>query len=273
MPARQMMRLYIKTMKKNILLLLTFLIYSCGQRGNVDFARGAKFYRDYDVFKRTGIDEIDSVDLEIPFIQEYARTDSVITLRVYESYLDEFETVKIPARDEIELKAVYNYKDAPNWIYGKISNGKIIRYGYSSDPYDKALPKRKEIYLYDIIPDQIQIITRDTIKTILYQSYLENRYGIDINDHGDWSEMKDKVIRPFKAEVNVNWGFKDLKDNIHIEVITDSADYYNRTMYISDSYGSEDKEKFGDAFHQVSRDAYFRPFKIYRDYLNPIRGM
>lgn len=161
--------------------------------------------------------------MEIPFIQEYARTDSVITLRVYDSYLNEFETVKIPARDGIELKAKYDYKDAPNWIYGTISHGKIIRYGYSSDPYDHTLPKRNEIFLYDIIPDQIQIITEDTIKTVFYQSYLEGNYGIDCNDNGDWSEMKDKIILSFKAEVNVNWGFQVLKDNIHIEVITDSA--------------------------------------------------
>jgi hypothetical protein len=255
------------------LFLLTSLICSCGQRAEVDFIKGSRFYKDYDIFKRTGINEIDSAELEVPFIQEYSRTDSVITLRVYDSYLDAFETVEIPAIDGIELREEYNYNDAPDWIYGTISNGKVIRYGYYADPYSQELTKRKEIFLYDIIPDQIQIITEDTIKTVLYQSYLEDKYGIDCNDHGDWSKMKDRVILPFKAAVNVNWGFRVLKDNVHIEVITDSADYYNRTIYVSDSYGSKDKEKFGSTYHRLSRDAYFRPFKKYRDYLNPTKGM
>jgi hypothetical protein len=255
------------------LLLLTFLIYSCGQRSDVDFIKGSRFYKDYDIFQRAGIIEIDSSNLEIPFIQEYIKTDSVITLRVYDSNLEEFETVKIPAKDGIRLGSNYNYSDAPNWIYGTIENHKIIRYGYDLNPYDKEISSRKEIFLYDIIPTLIEIITEDTIKTILFQDYFEDKYKIDVNENGDWKKMKNKMILPFEAGVDINSGFDDLKDMVHMEVIRDSADYYTRTIYASNAYGSDDKAKFGDSFHMVSRDAYFRPFKKYRSYLNPTRAM
>jgi hypothetical protein len=255
------------------LFLSIFFVCSCGQRTDVDFIKGSRFYKDYDIFQRAGIDEIDSSNLEIPFIQEYIKTDSVITLRVYDSKLEEFETVKIPAKDGIQLRSNYNYSDAPNWIYGTIENGKIIRYGYESNPYDKDISSRKEIFLYDIIPHLVEIITEDTIKTIRFQSYFEEEYKIDVNETGDWEKMKNKMILPFDAGVDINSGFDDLKDMVHIEVIRDSADYYIRTIYASNAYGSDDKAKFGGSFHLVSCGAYFRPFRKYRSYLNPIRGM
>jgi len=261
-------------MKCSIQILLLTVACSCGSRSDVDFIKGSRFYQDYDVFQRRGVHEIDSANLEIPFIQEYTRTDSIITLRIYDTDLNNFQEVQLPSFDGVVLKRNSNASDAPNWIFGTISGNKILRYGYNSDPFDNALPAAKEIYLYDLVPDYIQVITRDTIKTIFYQSYLADSFGVDINRSGDWTSMRQHLILPFKAKVDLSYNFEKLKDNVHIETIKDSADFYIQSTYVMDRYDSYiHKTQFRDSVRLGSRYANARPFKLWRDYLNPLRGM
>jgi hypothetical protein len=215
-------------LKKALYLSIFLVIWSCQSRqiesnyndieyqeqasGSIlDTTQNLTLFRDYDPFERRGIEKLEKGKVRTPFIQIFSKTDSVIVLRIFEDNLADYEEALVPLVDGIELTKSYDYIDNPNVIFGKISGKQIIRYGYlNSNPYDLD-KKDSSVYLHEIIPYTIEIISRDTIKSLNYFQYVNEKFGTDINDNGRFKAMASKIVFPFRADINYEKTFPDFQ--------------------------------------------------------------
>jgi hypothetical protein len=232
-------------------------------RSILDTTQNLTLFRDYDPFERRGIEKLERGKVKVPFIQIFSRTDSVIILRIFEDNLEDYEEALIPAVDGIELTKSYDFTDNPNVIFGKISGKQIIRYGYlNSNPYDLD-KKDSSVYLHEIIPYTIEIISRDTIKSLNYFQYVHDRFGMDINDNGPFKVMASKIVFPFRASINYEKDFSKLSKILYWTVITETDSTLIYQSYIKD-------------INSVTKGrpiVVLRKFRYWRTHLNPARSM
>lgn len=201
--------------------------------------------------------------INLPFIQVFSQTDSTVVLRVYENDLVDYEEAIIPLVEGVKLNRSYDYTDNPNIIYGTILGNRIIRYGYfNSDPYH--LDRRdSSVYLHEIIPHHIEIISRDTIKSLDYLDYVAGKFGTDTNNNGQFETMEGKIVLPFQADIDYKNDFSDLSDVVTLTIITET----DSTLIYRDYF------KYHDSVTTNEPIIIPKKFKRWRSHLNPIRGM
>ncbi len=110
----------------------------------------SKFFTDFDIFERKGLNEILGDTLRTPFFQLYPSSDSLYQLILFTH--SEKEEFVVP-KGNILIYTFHDIYDGPRHIYSKIERNEIIRYGYSENPYkyDKVL-----------VPERIEVIKQDT---------------------------------------------------------------------------------------------------------------
>jgi hypothetical protein len=143
-------------------------------RNDVDNYRNIKFYKDFDIFSRRGIDEISSDTLFTPFFGMSNLNDTIINLTFFDTTL--VTKMRIPKDDQV----IYTYRDindGPSHIFAKIQNNEIIRYGYDEDPYHSNK---------SVKPVEIEIVSGDSVFTFFESC---------------WEKISKKIL-PFSLEVD-----------------------------------------------------------------------
>jgi hypothetical protein len=260
---------------KKILYISTILIvWSCHTRQSdnlgqkwkneiLDTTQNLLLFKDYDVFERKGIEKLERGKIDLPFIQVFSQTDTTVVLRVYENDLMDYEEAIIPLVEGVKVNRSYDYMDNPNVIYGTISGNRIMRYGYyNNDPYhlDRG---DSSVYLHEIIPHHIEVISRDTIKSLYYLDYVTEKFGVDVNDNGQFETMKGKIVFPFQVDIDYKNDFKELSDVLSFTVITET----DSTLIYQDYFKHHDSVTTNEPFIIPKK------FRRWRSHLNPIRGM
>ncbi|MGZ5281276.1 MAG: hypothetical protein ACXWEY_03270, partial [Bacteroidia bacterium] len=149
---------------------------------------------------------------------------STLTLRIFTSSKSRFEEAIIPKWDGVLVHKNYDYNDNPNQIFATIKKNRIIRYGYNNNPFYVPLDKNEEIYLHEIIPVMIEVITENSYSSLHYEVE-------DNNLHGSYEKMKNKIIFPFNAKSvieNNTLGENQTINRIEIENQDYSTKYFKK---------------------------------------------
>jgi hypothetical protein len=275
-PRRQQHRFVMGNHMNKILyiFILTLITFSCNRisdKRNIERLESSKFYKDYNIFTRQGIDLIDKNNLTLPFIQEYDRNDSLIIIRIYTEDFDSFLYMVLPVNDGYVFKSSFSPLECSGMYFIKIDSNKIIRYNYQDIPYELIKNETDSMSLYQIVPFSIEVITKDYIKFILYQNYIEDKYNVDINERGKLSKMKDKFVLPFNAKIDLNGGFETYGDNLYLTKIIEMTNGYYGLQYVMDTGDSANAQTFNKGRIRFDHyDYYPKQFKIWRPYLKLI---
>jgi hypothetical protein len=256
------------------ILLFTTIVISCNKSADkklVERLDSSRFYKDYDIFTRKGIDPIDKNNLTLPFIQEYDRNDSLITLRIYTKDFDSFQFIVIPIKDGYVFETAFNPNECQGKYFITIDSGKIIRYNYQDIPNELIKNETDSMSLYQIVPFSIEVITKDYIKFITYQNYIKDKFNFDINERGALSKMKNKFVLPFKANIDLNGGFETYGENLYLTKIIEMTNGYYGLQYVMDTGDSVNAQTFNKGNIRLNQyDYYPKQFKIWRPYLKLI---
>ncbi len=152
----------------------------------------SKYYRDYNIFERKGIGEINNKLRKLPFFEVYESSDTTLGLEIHTG--EGSKKIAIPKGDQI-LYGYCDINDGPPHIFTRFFKDKIVQFRYSYHPYKLKEDDSDSIPLYKLLPDEIEIITEDTLFTY----------------SGDY-------LIPFPYE--------SLDDAINYQVSKDSIDYY-----------------------------------------------
>ena len=203
-------------------------------RNNIDKNRKIKFYKDFDIFSRRGIEEIFSDTLYTPFFGVSNLNDTLFSLTFFDSTL--VKEMRIPKGSQI-IHTFYDISDGPRHIYAKIENNEIIRYGYNEDPYYSN---------NNIKPESIEIISRDSVFTFFELC---------------WEKIC-KNIYPFTLQVDrtcqnclTHYHSSDLQDHkvYHFYRDTDSTQYLSRQKPGDGLYFFQRKFNYWRDFHDLER--------------------
>jgi hypothetical protein len=159
-----------------LLVVLCLALSSCNQNGSLSKKEQKKFriksdlvdsppskyFKDYNIFARKGVYPLTSDTLWFPFFQVYRATDTTLVLTLHKA--SDSEEFIIPLSNQT-VYSFHDITDGPRYVYSRIEDQRIIRYGYDSDPYVSA----------DLIrPRNIEIITQDTFYTYFSECLLNS---------------------------------------------------------------------------------------------------
>jgi hypothetical protein len=212
----------------------------------------AKFYKDFDIFSRQGHEEIISDTLRRPFFKVRLNNDSSINLTIFKK---EFEKEIIVPKDETLLYDFDDINDGPRHNYYKIFKDSIVVFGYNSKIDEVANWQRDSIFLFELLPTEIQILTPDT----LYDFFQEclNIKTMDNNESEFEIPKKDFLrfsVQPFSKTIDLNC----TDCLIHYFDSTGQIRHYYRHTKENEYLG---KKNTGDGLY-----GYKKEFKYWRDY-------
>lgn len=245
-----------------VTILILVLISACVQSNksfeSVSTSETGKttYYKDYDVFERKGIDRISEDSLAAPYFEVVNLNDSTIKLTIIETSYK--RSIEIP----IDNRMFYirkDIKDGSTDNYYKIENNQIIRFGYTGNIFEAENWKRDSVYVFELLPEQIEVTTKDTI---YFMSSPYMCLGVNIMNDDD-SEMivsKEVIetyrVLPFSVDIDLNCELIDLY------FCADSGKH--RLIFASaepGKYGSPDNPADGLSTncskHKYWRDYYF----------------
>ena len=165
----------------------------------------AQYFKDYDIYRRKGVDPIRIDSLRFPFFEVLRLNDSTIRL----THVKELgkSTYDLPTDDRMFLQ-YRNIKDGTTHNYFRIFEDRIVRFGYYGDIYTaRQWPGRGEeqdsISRLDLIPASIEIATRDTLYGLSFPNLC---FGIEVyEDERDWvpkAEIDQYRILPFSVTID-----------------------------------------------------------------------
>lgn len=193
-----------------------------------------KFYKDFDIFSRQGINEIATDTLFTPFFGVSNLNDTLLSLTLFDTTL--VTKMKIPKGDLV----IYTYRDindGPNYIFAKIENNEIIRYGYDEDPYHSNK---------NIKPESIEIVSGDSVFTFFESC---------------WEKIS-KNILPFSLQVDrtcqdclIHYHTPDPQDHkvYHFYRDNDSSEYTSRQNPGDGLWYFQKRLKYWRDFHDMER--------------------
>jgi hypothetical protein len=117
----------------------------------------AKFFKDFDIFNRQGINEIMGDTLHFPFFEYFRTSDTTFQLNLHRN--DEYglrvEEMVVPLGKQI-VYTFHDINDGPRHYYAKIVGDTIIRFNYREiKPNDFHAISDDNVMYYDIIPAHV----------------------------------------------------------------------------------------------------------------------
>lgn len=203
-------------------------------RNKIDDHQNIKFYKDFDIFSRQGINEILTDTLFTPFFGVSNLNDTILSLTLFDTTL--VTKMKIPKDGQV----IYTYRDindGPSHIFAKIENNEIIRYGYDENPYQ---PNKI------IKPRNIEIVSGDSVFTFFESC---------------WDNISTNIL-PFSFAIDRNcqdclthYHTLDPQDqNIyHIYRDNDSSEYLSRQKPGDGIWYFQRRFKYWRDFHDLER--------------------
>ncbi len=192
------------TMKKYVLIF--YILISCNDKSSnrivylsakkIDNYSDSKFYQDFNIFSRKGIEQLDEDTLKFPFFQMRNLNDSTIELTQFTAEMKyRFE---IPIGDRITY-SFHDIADGPRHVYTKIFSDKIVSYGYDNTLNEVKEAQADSIALENIVPSEIVIMKQDTVYSYYFGHCLDLS-EIDIEESMVAVVDIDKYwIEPFNA--------------------------------------------------------------------------
>ena len=213
------------------------------QNGNI------KYYKDYNIFLRSGINEMEISARKAPFIAEINHSDSTILLEINDG--KKKNQVLIPKGNEI-IYNFYDIHDGPRHYFSKVFKNHIIRYAYTEfhpNQFEQGI--KKPPLLYEITPYLIEIITQDTQIIFYGDCYFKNYYS-DLNKIIPVDSIPNYAIKPFSIDIEV------LKNKNCEKVIQ----YFKRDTFYS--YYSNEKTLFPN--YDGGMYGYKRVFEFWKPF-------
>jgi hypothetical protein len=250
---------YKSTMIRILVLAMAFIIISCDStrkevllRKDIDDKGSARFYKDFNIFSRQGVDEIKEDTLRRPFLKVRMNADSSILLTVFKTDLE--RQVIIPKGDSLRYY-FHDVSDGPRHHYYKIFKDSMVVYGYESKIDEVQHWPEDSISLFYLIPSEVKILTQDTLY-VFFRSCFNDRTRDD-----EESEVKipkrdflKYAVMPFSKAVDLHC--KDCL--IHYFDSTGTIRHYYRSSEVNEYPG---KKNPGNGLF-----GYRKEFKYWRDY-------
>ena len=206
-----------------------------------------KYYKDYNIFERKGLNPIDSTKLNGLFFAEIDNTDSTILLVIYENR-KELNRITIPKEDNI----IYNFSDiydGPRHYFSKVSGKDIIRYSYDYHP-NQFLEEdgREEKMIYEIVPSYVELITSDTLIVFSLNCYYD-KFENNMNTSIEIDNIEEHSIMPFSLDLK-----KLMDSNCDREILYfEDDDLHSNDSNFEKLYIFERKFDIWKPFHDINR--------------------
>lgn len=187
-------------------ILFFFLLISCKEKypnstpyflkNKADNYSLSKFYKDFDIFNRKGIEQLLQDTLYFPFFQVNDLNDSTLELILFAT--EKRTEHKIP-KDNRTTYRFYDITDGPRHVYTKIYEDRIVSYGYGNTLTELKNSGTNNIYLSEVVPSEITIMKSDSVLSFYFGQCLDLQ-GIDIDEFQVSKTDIDKYwIEPFTA--------------------------------------------------------------------------
>ncbi|HEY0744449.1 MAG TPA: hypothetical protein VGD40_23445 [Chryseosolibacter sp.] len=212
----------------------------------------SKFYRDFDIFSRQGHEEIIGDTLRRPFFKVRLNSDSSINLTIFKRGFEKEITVP---KGETLLYDFDDINDGPRHNYYKIFKDSIVVFGYDNKIDEVEKWQGDSIFLFELLPTEIQILTGDTLYNFFQECLNTRTIG---NEESELKIPRKDFFRfsvqPFSRTIDLDC------DNCLIHYFDTAGHmrhYYRHnkeTEYLS-------KRNPGDGLY-----GYKKEFKYWRDY-------
>ncbi len=229
----------------------------------------AHFYKDFDIFNRKGIDEIEGDTLRYPFFEYFKTSDTTLQLNLHRN--DEYglrvDEMVVPTGEQI-IYTFHDISDGPRHYYAKISGDTIIRYNYTElNPTEIPGISKDSVRYHEIIPSDIEYIHHDTC----YLFWPECHFHKDIKDTGENHEEKGintaiaqkdilkYAIMPFEPNLNLKckWSrvyyFDEKGELWHYNKDDDPHEYGGKNNPVKGLYGYKKRFKYWNDFYDLGR--------------------
>ncbi len=229
----------------------------------------ARFFKDFDIFSRKGIDEIEGDTLRYPFFEYFRISDSTFQLNLHRN--DEYglrvNEMVIPVGEQA-IYTFHDINDGPRHYYAKIIGDTIIRFNYTElKPTEIAALSKDSVMYYEIIPSDIEYIFHDTC----FLFWPDCNFHKDIEDAGEKSEeqgintsitQKDILkyaIMPFDSKLNLKckisrvYYFDEKGELWHYNRDDEPSEYGGINNPIKGMYGYKKQFKYWNDFYDLGR--------------------
>lgn len=229
----------------------------------------AKFYKDFDIFNRKGIDEIDGDTLYYPFFEYFSTSDSTSQLNLHRN--DEYglrvDEMVVPLGEQV-IYTFHDIKDGPRHYYAKIIGDTIIRFNYTEIKANEIVGFDKDsVMYYKIIPSDIEYIFHDTCILFWPDCYFhedmrdtgENPEEDGINTAIAQKDIPKYAIMPFKSKFNFKCTssriyYYDEKGELwHYDKDEEPSEYGGINNPIKGLYGYKKRFKYWNDFYDLGR--------------------
>jgi hypothetical protein len=212
----------------------------------------ARFYKDFDIFSRQGHEEIIGDTLRRPFFKVRFNNDSSMNLTVFKKGFEKEITVP---KGETLLYDFDDINDGPRHNYYKIFKDSIVIFGYDSKIDEVETWQRDSIFLFELLPTEIQILTGDT----LYNFFQE---CLNIKTMGpDESELEIPKMDFLRFSVQPFSTTIDLRCDDCLVHYFDSIGHMRHYYRYNEANDYLGKRNPGDGLY-----GYKKEFKYWRDY-------
>jgi len=234
-----------------IICFLLALLASCNQekeyllKSDFNSNENSRFFKDFNIFSRKGVDEVLGDTLRLPFFQVNDRTDSSILLTVFKR---DYQRELLIPKDEKLIYTFFDIADGPKHNYYKIFQDRIVVYGYDNKIDDIQNWIGDSVSMDELLPADVTIMTGDTIFTFFSNCFEQHLIRIAKTDYIKYA------VLPFSKKLDIN-----CKNSlVHY---FDSAGHLRHYYRSTESGEYLSREKPGDGLY-----GYKREFKYWREY-------